>query len=233
MKCTYFIYDSIGMVGSQIAGGKERAILLWKKKFPNVAADAVGKLVAFDATSDKLPEGFIAERGKNPLVSGWSSDAIGKNIADAMRRGLPHAEAIAIALETARREYRKRHPTGPFPRQLKFIGKMRSARKNPAFRAYRYRGKKMAPKAADRAGDKNTQKRKIKAKKRGKNPVYSHIKVFKHGHGEKKFLKVGYFTGTGWDTDVKKAGQYSAGAARKLAEQLKIPAGWGLAIVSG
>ena len=115
-----------------------------------------------------------------------------------MRRRLPHAEAIAIAMETARREYRKRHPTGSFPRHLKVKGKLR--RKNPKAR---------------------------------KNPVFSHIKVFKHGHGEKKFLKVGYFTGTGWDTDVKKAGQYSAGAARKLAEQLKIPAGWGLAIVSG
>ena len=70
-------------------------------------------------------------------------------------------------------------------------------------------------------------------KKRRKNPVSTLIKVFQHGAREKKFQKVGYFTGTQWDTDIKKAEKYSAGAARKLATQLKVPTGWGLALVTG
>lgn len=66
-----------------------------------------------------------------------------------------------------------------------------------------------------------------------KNPVSTYIKVFRHGHGDKKFSQKGYFTGAGWNTEISKAKKYSAGEAKKLAMQLKIPDGWGLAIVSG
>lgn len=256
---------------------------------------------------------------KNPLYKGYSPDIIGRNIAEALKKGVPHAQAIGIALTTARREYRKRYPTGPFPQQLKFIGKVRG--KNPAHRKkgtamsrvgkkkakkidrdfeiavmgeefvrenekYRrsrlgkVRGKnpvdlfnsppvppgmygddsperyavweigkkygliafvptiKMAQRLAKKMSKATGARYRIidnlsRMKKRGKNPVSTLIKVFKHGPGEKKFQKIGYFTGTGWDTSVTKAEKYSAGKARELASQLKIPVGWGLALVTG
>lgn len=84
---------------------------------------------------------------------------------------------------------------------------------------------------------KKTKKRKriIKraVKRARKNPVSTYIKVFRHGQGDKQFSQKGYFTGTGWNTEMSKAKKYSAGEAKKLAMQLKIPEGWGVAIVSG
>lgn len=76
-------------------------------------------------------------------------------------------------------------------------------------------------------------KKRKKKKPARKNPVSTYIKVFRHGQGDKQFSQKGYFTGTGWNTEMAKAKKYSAGEAKKLAMQLKIPDGWGLAIVSG
>ena len=226
---------------------------------------------------------------KNPLYKGYSPDIVGRNIAEAVKKGVPHAQAIFIPLNWARREYRAKHPTGPFPRHLKMVGKVRG--KNPVkmnsfLKIKKYAKEVLAdtnarsipehrkplkrvmnaitryelfdPHMYDNKTDyqlqsiarafvhdlasmeaetfsrrKNPVKRKTKKKRMRKNPVSTLIKVFKHGPGEKKFQKVGYFTGTGWDTSAAKAEKYSAGKARQLAAQLKIPQGWGLALVTG
>lgn len=75
--------------------------------------------------------------------------------------------------------------------------------------------------------------KKKKARKVRRNPVTTYIKVFQHGGGKRSFAKKGYFTGSGWDTDIRKAKKYSAGEAKRLGNLLKIPPGWGIAIVSG
>lgn len=179
-------------------------------------------------------------RKKNPLYKGYSPDIIGRNIAEALKKGVPHNVAIAIALKTARQEYRAKHPTGPFPRHLKMVGKVRG--KNPISEKTAHKLRKAAPGTFQHMTDeeikrgvevKRKKKRTVKKKAKRKNPVSTLIKVFKHGPGEKKFQKVGYFTGTGWDTSAAKAEKYSAGKARELAAQLKIPPGWGLALVTG
>lgn len=62
-----------------------------------------------------------------PVVQGYSRDAISRNIRREVRLGRPQAQAIAIALDEARRAYRERHPTGPLPRHL-----AQNRRRNPA-----------------------------------------------------------------------------------------------------
>lgn len=66
---------------------------------------------------------------KNPLVKGYSPKAIGENIAYEYRKGKPHAQAIRIAYEIARREWKKKHPGEPYPEYLKGYGKFR--KENP------------------------------------------------------------------------------------------------------
>ena len=63
MKCTYYIHDSIGMIGAQIAGTKQRAIMLFAAKHPEVTMDRVGDLVAYDAANDQVPSGFVPDNG--------------------------------------------------------------------------------------------------------------------------------------------------------------------------
>ncbi len=60
---------------------------------------------------------------RNPLVRGYSRAAIGANIRREIHAGREQDQAVAIALSTARRAYRARHPRGRPPAHL---------RRNPA-----------------------------------------------------------------------------------------------------
>jgi len=61
---------------------------------------------------------FHAPYEKNPLRRGWSREMISDNISMLMDEGFPQKQAVAIALRTARKNYRQRHPRGRFPRHL-------------------------------------------------------------------------------------------------------------------
>ena len=54
-----------------------------------------------------------------PLVKGYSRASISKNIAAMMHEGRVQAQAIAIALDTARRTFEKRHPGKRLPKHIK------------------------------------------------------------------------------------------------------------------
>lgn len=68
---------------------------------------------------------------KNPLSknAGYSAKHIGDIISQEVTAGIPHAQAVAIAYRQARKNYRKKHPTGPFPKHLQGVGKF--YKKNP------------------------------------------------------------------------------------------------------
>lgn len=53
-----------------------------------------------------------------PLVQGYSEAAIAENIARERRAGRDGLQAIAIAMETARRAWRRHHPRGRYPMHL-------------------------------------------------------------------------------------------------------------------
>ncbi|SRR5579864_4230672 len=55
----------------------------------------------------------------NPLVRGYSRGAIAANIRREIHAGRDQDQAVAIALATARRAYRSRHPRGRLPAQLR------------------------------------------------------------------------------------------------------------------
>lgn len=64
---------------------------------------------------------YIANSGRflpNPLRGGWSREMISDNISMLMDEGYPQRQAVAIALRTARKNYRQRHPRGRFPHHL-------------------------------------------------------------------------------------------------------------------
>jgi hypothetical protein len=70
-----------------------------------------------------------------PLLKGYSRETVSENIRREMRKGVPQAQAVAIALESARRYFRKRFPKKPFPAHLRlkenpdFSGEIEQARK--------------------------------------------------------------------------------------------------------
>jgi len=111
-------------------------------------------------------------RKKNPLVKGYSPDAIGRNISHALKRGLSHAQAIAISLDVARREYRKVKPAGPFPRYLQGAGKY--YRKNPISEKTAHKLRKAAPATFQSMTDEEIKRavrvKKKKKKRAAKNP---------------------------------------------------------------
>lgn len=62
----------------------------------------------------KLGEGVP----NNPVKDGFDKETIGQNIRLLMREGREQAQAVAIALDAARRSYRETHPRGRFPKHL-------------------------------------------------------------------------------------------------------------------
>ncbi len=188
-----------------------------------------------------------------PMISGYSPESIGKNIALFMREGKPHAQSIAIALEHARREYRKAHPIGKFPRYLSPVS-TRVRKHNPerrsksgAFWDVYLDGKEIdsvwftsghtaydvKTSLVDHDGydprivvKQHRKKRSIK-----NNPVRkksgSVIMVF--GHGQK-----GYWTGKGWNTSHGSAHRFaSVDSAKNIANTLTVPVGYRIAIATG
>ena len=78
-----------------------------------------------------------------PLHRGYSKAVVSKNISTEMR-SKPHmsqAQAVAIALNSARRSYRSRHPVGPFPKHLQTSAAYRAQRssRNHAHGGYQIR----------------------------------------------------------------------------------------------
>ncbi len=54
----------------------------------------------------------------NPIKNGYSKKTVAENIARMKAEGRPHAQAVAIALENARRSYWKKFPSGALPAHL-------------------------------------------------------------------------------------------------------------------
>ena len=63
-----------------------------------------------------------------PIASGWSRSVVSANVAREMAAGRPQAQSVAIALRSARRSYRARHPVGPFPKHLRMTSTYRTSR---------------------------------------------------------------------------------------------------------
>ena len=106
------------------------------------------------------------------LKAGYSPETIGKNIAMEVKRGTTHEQAIAIALNMARREYRKAHPVGQFPHHLKGAGKFYS--ENPISEKTAHKLRKAAPRTFMKMTDEEIKRSiKVKSKKKriSKNPV--------------------------------------------------------------
>lgn len=54
-----------------------------------------------------------------PLRRGWSREVIGGNISEMVDEGYSREQAIAASLDSARKSYRSRHPSGPYPRHIR------------------------------------------------------------------------------------------------------------------
>jgi hypothetical protein len=67
-----------------------------------------------------------------PLIHGWSRAVVSSNVSREMEAGRPQSQAVAIALSNARRDYRRRHPVGPFPKHLRMTSAYRTQRSNRA-----------------------------------------------------------------------------------------------------
>lgn len=70
---------------------------------------------------------------KNPLKSGYSKKTVSDNIARMMREGKTRAQAVAIAMNSGRVAFFKRHPDGFIPHHLtpKTGAAAKAYRKNP------------------------------------------------------------------------------------------------------
>src|SRR6185295_13747579 len=73
---------------------------------------------AFASSSSSRSSSGTRATVANPLVRGYSEDTLRHNIAILVKEGRPPFAAAGIALKQARDEYRKSHPTGPFPKHL-------------------------------------------------------------------------------------------------------------------
>jgi len=54
-----------------------------------------------------------------PLKQGYSDKTISKNITEMRDSGRDHEEAVAAALETARKAFKKRNPGKALPKRLR------------------------------------------------------------------------------------------------------------------
>lgn len=61
---------------------------------------------------------ILRQSKPNPLKRGYSRKTISSNIKREVRRGRPQRQAVAIAMETARKAYRIRRPSGRMPKTL-------------------------------------------------------------------------------------------------------------------
>lgn len=72
---------------------------------------------------------------RNPLKDGYSPEVIGENIAHELKVGKSHAQAIATALDIARRTFKKANPGKALPKHLEELPITRAgfmfAKKNP------------------------------------------------------------------------------------------------------
>lgn len=73
-----------------------------------------------------------ARRGRkpNPLKSGYSTRTVSANVSELVRAGRTQAQATRIALDSARKSYRMKHPRGAFPSHIALTRTTR--RRNPA-----------------------------------------------------------------------------------------------------
>jgi hypothetical protein len=67
-----------------------------------------------------------------PLRSGSSESVLRANIAEEVRSGRSAEQAVAMSLRSARKAWRRSHPTGPFPHHLRRTGGYRASRSNRA-----------------------------------------------------------------------------------------------------
>lgn len=63
-----------------------------------------------------------------PLHQGYSKSVVGENVSTEVRSGRSLAQAVAMALRSARAAYRARHPKGAFPKHLRMTSTHRSMR---------------------------------------------------------------------------------------------------------
>lgn len=91
---------------------------------------------------------------KNPLKAGYSREVIGINVARMTHEGYPQAQAVAAALDSARRAFEKRHPGKPLPAHIGAIeaATSRGRRKNPVPETKRTQTKKAATLYTDFTG---------------------------------------------------------------------------------
>lgn len=85
-----------------------------------VAAVAiVGIGVAVVAASKKRRNPSSSSTRRNPLPAGYSRAAVRRKVRKLRREGRSPAQAAAIALRSARADYKRRHPRGRLPAHLK------------------------------------------------------------------------------------------------------------------
>jgi hypothetical protein len=73
------------------------------------------------------------------MVQGYSHESISANISLLMTEGYGQDQAIAIALDTARKAWRRAHPKGPYPEHLRGARKPsrhRTKKKRPSPERY-------------------------------------------------------------------------------------------------
>lgn len=93
-----------------------------------------------------------------PLRAGYSRATVGANIAAEMDAGRKQSQAVAMALRSARKSYRARHPVGAYPAHLK-----RGA--NPISEETAHKLRRAAPGTFARMTDEEI-KRAVKVKRR-------------------------------------------------------------------
>lgn len=77
------------------------------------------QLVEGSISADDVCDLWEGSMQTNPLKQGYSRSTISANIKKMMDEGRPQDQAVAASLSTARKAYRKRHPTGRLPEHLR------------------------------------------------------------------------------------------------------------------
>lgn len=139
----WFSKESMGFFGTKIHGGilhgryfitserqdawgtrRRYSVRIAEKSTRIDTLGELGEHHSYSAARASLERALVRENRKlrdvpeNPVSAGYSRETISENIGELVRAGRPQAQAVAIALRSARESYRREHPHGGFPRHL-------------------------------------------------------------------------------------------------------------------